>query len=126
MSNTAKPSDLTAEQKSHQESIKLLFEVYKHIITLSNGAIVILSTFIEKVFQAPKENRLVTLSLLCFLASILSSLMMMAHLAMEQEINRKQRAIDRIVYKILYYLSPIAFIFGVLSLAVFAVINLNH
>ena len=125
MTQPEKNFDLTAEQKGHHESVKLLFEVYKHITTLSTGAIVILSTFLEKIFKTPKEPRLIVLSLIGFLAAILFSIWIMAYLAVEQEITRKSRRIDRILFKILYYLSPAAFMFGVLALAAFTVLNLS-
>lgn len=117
-------SELTAEQKARQESLKLLFEVYKHTTTLSTGSIVLLATFLEKLFKSPKEVNLVTASLICFLVSVITSWIMMAHLAVEQQINRAPTRLDRIGGRILYTVSPFSFIAGVMCLAVFAVINL--
>ena len=125
MSESGKASELTAEQKARQESLKLLFEVYKHTTTLSTGSIVLLATFLEKLFKSPKVVNFVTASLICFLVSVITSWIMMAHLAVEQQINRTPTRLDLIKGRILYTLSPVSFIAGVMCLAAFTVINLT-
>lgn len=121
----AKTHELTAEQKSRQEALKQLFEVYKHATTLSTGSIVLLATFLEKLFKSPKEVNLVTISLVSFIVSVITSWMMMAHLAVEQQLDRKGTRLEHLVVRILHIISPASFIAGVISLAVFAVINLS-
>lgn len=125
MGDSEKDSDLTAEQKARQEALKLLFEVYKHTTTLSTGSILLLATFLEKLFKSPKEVSLVTISLICFLVAVITSWIMMAHLAIELRIDREPTRFDR-VGRILYALSPVSFIAGVMSLAAFTVINLSY
>ena len=118
--------DLTAEQKARQESLKLLFEVYKHITALSTGAIVILATFLEKLFKSPQEVYLVTISVTFFLVAVVSSLIMMAHLAVEQQLNRKINTLDKIARKVLYVMSPVFFCLGIFCLALFSAKNFPH
>jgi ABC-type Fe3+-siderophore transport system permease subunit len=115
--------DLTAEQKARQESLKLLFEVYKHITTLSTGAIVIIATLLEKLFKSPQEVYLVATAVSFFLAAVVSSLIMMAHLAVEQQLNRKINLLDRIAKRALYIMSPLFFCLGVFCLVVFSAKN---
>lgn len=125
MSEAAKASELTAEQKARQESVKLLFEVFKHTTTLSTGSIILLATFLEKLFKSPREVNLVMVSLICFLVSVITSWIMMAHLAVELQINRTPTRLNRIRGRILYTVSPVSFIAGVICLAAFTVINLT-
>src|SRR5262245_33583424 len=82
-----KALELTAQEKAEREAIKLLFEVYKHLTTLSSGSIVIICTFLEKFFKKPETLPVIIGSLLCFLLSILWSIYVMSRLAMQQKIG---------------------------------------
>jgi len=126
MTEPAKATELTAEQKARQESLKLLFEVYKHTSTLSTGSIVLSATFLEKLFKSPKEVNLVTISLVCLLASVIASWIMMAHLAVEQQLDRTPTRLERAGRRILYAVSPLSFMAGIVCLAAFTVINLTY
>jgi hypothetical protein len=74
ISTVEKTVELTAEEKAEKEAIKMLFEVYKHLTTLSSGSIVIICTFLEKFFKTPKSLHFVTSALVCFLLSIIGSI----------------------------------------------------
>jgi hypothetical protein len=126
MSENEKPRELTAEQKAQQESFKLLFDVYKHITTLSSGTILILVTFLEKLFKNPKAVQLIPLSISCYLLSIIFSLLIMAHLAAAQQVFRQFKRSDKVARLILYWLAPLTFVLGTISLAVMTVFNLHH
>jgi hypothetical protein len=52
------------------ESLKHDYDTYKHLTTLSTGAIVILSTFLEKVIEHPEWKRAVVVSIVCFFISV--------------------------------------------------------
>ena len=117
--------ELNAEQKAQQESFKLLFEVYKHITTLSSGTIIILTTFLEKLFRTPKAVHLVPISMSCFLLSIIFSLSTMAQLAIAQQIFRPPSKFDKLARLILYWLSPLTFILGIVFLAILTILNLR-
>ena len=116
--------ELTDEKKAQQESFKLLFEVYKHITTLSSGTIVILTTFLDKIFKYPKLTHLIAISIACFLLSLITSLPVMVDLAEEQQISRKSKRFNSNYRRFIYSLSPTTFVFGTLCLTMFAIINL--
>jgi hypothetical protein len=126
MSENEKARELTAEQKSQQESFKLLFEVYKHITTLSSGTILILTTFLEKLFKNPKAAQLVPFSISCFLLSIIFSLLIMAHLAAAQQVFRQVKRSDQAARLILYWLAPLTFVLGTIGLGVMTIFNLHR
>jgi hypothetical protein len=126
MAESEKPKDLTAEQKAQHESNKLLFDVYKHITTLSSGSIVLLTAFLEKLFKSPKEAELVVLSLACLFISMVTSLPIMAHVAVEQQLNRNSGRLEKHSRRLFYWLSPMLFILGILCLTLFCIINLKY
>jgi hypothetical protein len=77
-SDITQPTEYTAQQKAGEEGSKLYFEMYKHLTTLSTGSILLLVTFLEKIFANPKWKILIVAALSFFLLSILASLMLMA------------------------------------------------
>jgi hypothetical protein len=89
ISAVEKTVELTAEEKAEKEAIKMHFEVYKHLTTLGSGSmvLVIVCTFLEKFFKTPISLHFVTSALVCFPLSIIGSIYVMSHLAMEQKIN---------------------------------------
>lgn len=68
----------TKQEKATEESIKLLYDLFKHITTLSTGILLILIAFLEKLFQNPTAKFLVAISFACFTITIISSLITMA------------------------------------------------
>ena len=79
----------------------------------------------EKFFKTPQEVYLVAVAVSFFMAAIATALIMMAHLAMEQQINRKSTMLDRAAKKIFYIVSPVFFFMGTACLAVFAAKNFS-
>ncbi len=68
----------TNQEKATEESIKLLYDLFKHITTLSTGILLILIAFLEKLFQTPTAKFLVGISFACFTITIIFSLITMA------------------------------------------------
>lgn len=116
--------ELTAEEKAEREAIKLLFEVYKHLTTLSSGSIVIICTFLEKFFKKAETLPVIIGSLLCFLFSILLSIYVMSRLAMQQKVGYVNSRSVSVLFRGLEFLSSFAFILGVLLFAIFSILNL--
>lgn len=128
MTEPEKPHELTAEEKAQQESFKLVFEVYKHITTLSSGTIIILATFLEKVLKAPKIAYSNSLSIGCLLFLILSiifSLSVMAQIAGAQQLFNPIGKREKAVISILCWLSPLTFILGITCLAMLTLLSLS-
>ncbi len=112
------------DETAKRESLKLLFEVYKHLTTLSSASIVVICTFLEKIFKTPKCIYLVIGSLICFLISIVLSVYVMPHIALEQDINSPRTRISNEALSRLERYSSSAFMVALLLLALFSIINL--
>ena len=56
------------------ERYKSLFDYIKHLTTLSTGSVVVLATFLEKIFQTPQWKQLAAISIFCFTASVIASI----------------------------------------------------
>ena len=77
-----KVSDLTTEQKARQEGQKLLYDTCKHLTTLNTGSILILATFLEKLFIQDREwTYLVAVVFLALIISMISSVATMLALS---------------------------------------------
>ena len=56
------------------EGYKHYFEFFKHLTTINTGSIIILITFIEKLFANPEWNFLIIVCLVGFIISLMCSL----------------------------------------------------
>jgi O-antigen/teichoic acid export membrane protein len=63
----------TDREKSDEEGEKLFFESMKHLTTLSTGSILLLVTFLEKLFSNPRWKALIAVTLVSFVVSIVCS-----------------------------------------------------
>jgi len=119
-----KQTSYTVQQTAHQESWKLQYDIYKHLTTLSTGSILLLITFLEKLFDKPLWTWLVPLALCCLFASILASFIVMNLMASQvREMEVDQRFVRRNLTAIILALST--FSLGIVSLIIFAVKNLS-
>jgi F0F1-type ATP synthase membrane subunit c/vacuolar-type H+-ATPase subunit K len=123
ISDKSSSSSYTIQQTAHEESWKLQYDIYKHLTTLSTGSILLLITFLEKLFTRPTWKWLVPVALCCLLASILVSFVVMNLMASQvREMEVDQRFVKRNLIVIIIALST--FLLGIFSLIVFAVKNL--
>jgi len=60
------------------EGHKLDHDTYKHLTTLSTGSMLLLATFLEKVFQKPSWKFLVTAAFVSFIVSVGASVWAMS------------------------------------------------
>ena len=58
------------------EHTKLFNDYIKHLNTLSTGSILLLVTFLEKIFTNPHYKWLVIVSLICFLLSVIGGVIL--------------------------------------------------
>lgn len=96
----------------------------KHLTTLATGAIVVLSTFLEKLFAQPEWTFLVGVALGGFLASLISAVF--AHTALVHILYRPQepnRRDERQAW-IASVAQFVTFLFGMVALSIFAIRNL--
>lgn len=64
------------------ERMKLLYDLTKHITTLSTGTLLLMAGLLEKIFKAPVWKPLATGAFLSFAASVVASLIAMLGFAM--------------------------------------------
>lgn len=121
--SSSQPTSYTVNQKANEESWKLKYDIYKHLTTLSTGSILLLVTFLEKIFVRPAWKGLVIAALCLLFISILASFIVMNILASvirDMKLDNKE---ERFYTKIIGF-ALIAFLLGILSLIIFAVGNL--
>lgn len=110
-------------QKAREESWKLRYDTYKHLTTLSTGSILLLVTFLEKLFTKPQWKWLVIASFCSFVVTTLASLIVMNTLAgfiREMELKKN----DEILGNVYVVIALASFLLGITSLIIFAVKNL--
>lgn len=116
-------SSYSIQQTAHEESWKLQYDIYKHLTTLSTGSILLLITFLEKLFAKPTWKWLVFVALCSLFVSILLSFIVMNLMASQvREMEVDQRFVKRNLTVIILALS--SFSLGIFSLIIFAVKNL--
>src|ERR1700742_2087223 len=90
--------DVAQDLKTLQESEKLFFESMKHITTLTTSSLVLLVTFLEKIF---KDNRhwqgLVAITFASFIVSIICSVSSMLQSA---NYVRNEGKIDALAFRV--------------------------
>jgi hypothetical protein len=112
------------EQKAIQESLKLRYDIYKHLTTLCTGSILLLISFLDKIFERPVWKGFVIAALCLFLISTLASLFVMhviASTVQYMETHNKYGKRDAAVIVI----ALISFLLGIVSLIFFAAKNLG-
>lgn len=110
----------TDDEKKDAEVSKLLHDYLKHITTLSTGSILLVVTFMERLFRQPEWQFLIGIALIGFLASIVFSVVVMTI-----NIDHMHQSTIEGVWGGVSLLGVWAgFILGIISLAVFALKNI--
>jgi len=122
----SQPTAYTAKQRAEEEGRKLQHDSFKHLTTLSTGSILLLITFLEKVFIHPQWRSLIVIALAAFVLSILASIwmmMMLAGLVMSLGDLKKEKVVER-VFWIGISVAGGGFLLGIICLVIFAIKNL--
>lgn len=110
------------------EDNKLLFEAMKHLTTLSTGSILLLVTFLDRLFTTNREwLGLVAVALVGFMVSILtavSSLIQISNLLTTFTVKPDEYVGSVKTSRGFIICSEITFLVGVVGLAIFALKNL--
>jgi hypothetical protein len=117
------PDVASAYQKAHEESWKLRYDTYKHLTTLATGSILLLVTFLEKLFTRPLWKGLVIAAFCLFFLTIMASFFLMNMLVSfirEGEVGKRDEKLNLALTRV----ALISFLLGVVSLIIFAVNNL--
>ena len=100
-------------------------EFMKHLTTLSTGSIVLIATFLEKLFANPEWKVLVGMALVSFILSIIGTLA--SHVLSILDVENAENQLSRstgVAGVVAIVLSFGGFLIGIGSLAVFALKNL--
>lgn len=115
----------TNREKADKEGEKLFFESMKHLTTLSTGSILLLVTFLEKLFSNPRWKALIAVSLICFVVSIMCSVSSMLQSANHVKHSGRFPRLETGVKTTIYYSALFTFIVGLAGLVAFALRNVS-
>lgn len=121
----AMPDDKIEFSNSLIEGIKLHYDSFKHLTTLSTSSILILSAFINDTFDNPKAKVLIPFIFFCFFVSTLGSvIIMIGYGALLKKIYTKDIRKNKNIYLVSGIIGGLGmFIMGLLFLVVFTVLN---
>jgi len=100
------------------EGLKLQYDFFKHLTTLSTGTILLLVTLIEKLFITPEWKLLVPIALSSLLVTVISSLYNMVTISSAIEIDEVDEEDEYSLYKT-FLVAAGSFLIGLISIAVF-------
>jgi hypothetical protein len=108
------------------EQTKAYIEYLKHLTTLSTGSILLIATFLEKLFSRPLWKTAVVISIAGFIISVLASITVYS-IILENEFDPDYHL--SLSWTSLLYLVGLlvvwgGFLIGVISLAAFTIRNL--
>jgi hypothetical protein len=124
-----------------KEVQRIQFDYFKHLTTVSSGAILILVAFLEKIFSNPKGVCLIIISLVAFGVCLIGSILPMTHttnailyatgIRISYDEDNKERAksmnekLSRSLNGIVFYdyLTKISLIIGFTFFIIFSAIN---
>jgi hypothetical protein len=117
------------EEQRHLDRVdgsKMFFDLFKHLTTLSTGSILLMAAFLEKLFKNPNWSFLVSITFVCFILAIISSLAGMITYSAKVIASHDE---DTDLSKPLLIISVFGgfgcFLIGVTSLVIFALKNFN-
>lgn len=101
-------------------------DLYKHIATLSTGSLVLLVTFLEKLFTHPVARQWLAAALIAFVSSISGSIIMQAAsvLTVDSEDDPRLTHVRVPAFILVVIVTFGGFFAGILSLLTFALSNL--
>jgi hypothetical protein len=108
----------------HYEFLKQSFEYIKHLTMLSTGAILLIATFLEKIFAQPRWKPLVAVSLAGFMATVVSGMVVHSLLLLFAFRGKEEPNWIALVGGFSTFLMWLGFIVGVVSLGIFGIKNL--
>jgi hypothetical protein len=115
------------EPLNRTEYYKYSSEYLKHLSTLSTGAILWITTFLEKLSKTPAGKPMLAIALFAFMVSILSIVRNYTlHLRTFPGIKDEISESEKIQSGRAIFFAWLGFIIGVIVLSAFGMINLLH
>ncbi len=131
-------SDLPAEKNMSEkavvltrDSIKQMYDLLKHLTTLDTGVIVILATFFSTSFENTSINWLIYICIGTIILSLISCVLGMLAVTLSLGLLGNSKASTKEIEssatstRLAFFVSIFGFIVGVVSLAVFVVVNVK-
>jgi hypothetical protein len=119
-------SKMELSQTDRIERYKIGLEYLKHITTLATGSIVLIATFLEKLFATLLWKAVIVVSLIGFMVSVLSatiSYTLSIAFRFPGEWDDNVPEWSRTIGGVSVLFTWVGFLVGILSLAVFAIRN---
>jgi hypothetical protein len=118
---------MDARQVYQIEWVKNTLEYLRHLTTLSTGAVLLLATFLEKVFPQPKSRGWIVTSLVSFMVAIVACVIAYSvalYMSMAVRDNPQKGDSEAMITFVALCIVWFSFLVGMSSLTVFAVKNL--
>ena len=112
------------DQKARNDGLRLYFDVFKHLTTLSSGSIILLVSFLKQSKEPSEFGFLVSLAFLGFLTSSVSSIVVMLSTARTIRRNETTDQLPDLLGRAAYLGAVSGFAVGVISLGIFGCASL--
>ena len=112
----------TMTPESRREGLKLFFDVFKNLTTISSGSILLLATFTEK-FKQPYWRLMIPLAFLGFMIATVASIIVMLSTARTIRRNELTDQLPDRTGNVAYMVAVIGFAVAVGLVCAFAVKN---
>ena len=113
---------------TYKESTKLNVDYLKHITTLATGSIILLVTFLDKIFDHPKHTWMIIMVLISLLLTVIFASTSFISLGISYQAweqgNEPKGWVDTTA-GICFLLSYISFVIGLIFFTVFSISNLT-
>lgn len=114
---------MTNKTPTQLHEVSDFYDFLKHLTTLSTGSVVVLVTFAEKFTNAPNWKFLFGVSLIFFLASVISSQICMLFVLSSRRYKEREPDWENNTIIGSFLFTALFLVIGVLSLAIFGIIN---
>jgi hypothetical protein len=114
MSNS---NEVEVERTKHQ------IDYVKHMTTLSTGSILLLATFLEKLFSKPNWKILIPISFSGFIVSTIASIIAHTVLVLSDEFGGEGTKGEKTLVALSLVLMWVSFLVGVICLGIFSIRN---
>lgn len=115
---------IESKEKAYLEAQKLVFDGFKHVTTISTGAILILVAFLEKVFTTPKWKLLIAVSFAGFIISTVCAVICMHITAFDMRSYGEEDSVSNSIVATVALVGTISsFLIAISSLVIFSLRN---
>lgn len=119
-----KSKQMSELNTTRTDRYKIIFDYLKHLATLSTGSIVLVTTFLDKMFIQPQWKFLVVSAISGFMTSVVGSIVHYTLMIFDFPGNRKPGALEKRLMAYSLIFSWAGFLIGIISLSLFAIKNL--